>query len=178
MCLSQELMWRDSLIILWLLSSFPEQRCTLHAGSWYLPRRGNREIFVSGVTYPNSSQSTKWQTWPSLGASEENSCLHKRHMKLSWLLKEDFSKKRVWNKSFGKMFRSHCIVGNEVQHLCPVWAINWWEQQVPSFGHAVNVTGGGLCRGSQEMLMTLSRPVRGKERPLRSWNGENSSEFC
>ena len=146
MCLSQELMWRDSLIILWLLSSFPEQRCTLHAGSWYLPRRGNGEIFVSGVTYPNSSQSTKVTNMAFTGSLRGKFMFAQKTREVELVVKGGLQQEESMEQIFWKMFRSHCIVGNEVQHLCLVWAINWWEQQVPSFGHAVNITGGGLCR--------------------------------
>lgn len=42
------------------------------------------------------------------------------------------------------------------------------DSKCPALGMLLNIRGGGLCRGSQEMLMTLSRSVREKERPLRS----------
>lgn len=47
---------------------------------------------------------------------------------LSWLLKGNLSKRREWNKSLGKMSKSHWIVGNEAQHLCPSWAVTRQER--------------------------------------------------
>lgn len=171
-------MWGDSPIIPLLPSSFSEQRCTWNAGIWYLPGRGNREIFVRSLIYPNSSQSTKWQTGPSLRASERNCCLHKRHMKMSWLLKGNLSKRREWNKSLGKMSKSHWIVGNEAQHLCPSWAVTSQEQQVPSFGCTARHHRWWLLRReNQDMLKTSARALRGNGRVLRSW-GEDGLEFC
>lgn len=114
------------------LLSFLEQKCTWNAGIWYVPERGNSSIFISSPIYPNLPQSTKWQTWPSLRASKGNCCLHKKHTQLSWLLKGSLNMRREWNKYLGKISKSHRIVGNETQHLCPSWAVTH-EPQTRSF---------------------------------------------
>lgn len=155
------------------LLSFLEQKYTWNAGTWYLPARENRGIFVSSPIYPNSPQSTKWQTWPLLRASKGNCYLHKRHTQFSWLLKGSLNKRREWNKSLGKMSKSHWIVGNETQHLCPSWAVTH-EQQARSFVWTARSHRWWLLgEKNQEILNTSARTVgrRGgqSEVGMRSW---------
>lgn len=149
-------MWRDMIISPCeesdntTLLSFLEQKCTWNAGIWFWEIRfcrnlflgeRNRVIFVSSPIYPNSPQSTKWQTWPSLRASKGNCCLHKKHTQLSWLLKGSLNMRREWNKYLGKMSKSHRIVGNETQHLCPSWAVTHEQQALCEL---LDVTDGGF----------------------------------